>query len=50
MPANPYDRTLGVKEFTIKTSSFSQEKLMMEVLSLVFEPIKNRPCIDEWRE
>ena len=29
---------------------FSQEKLMMGVLPLVFEPSKNRPCIDEWRE
>jgi hypothetical protein len=50
VPANPYDRMLEVKEFTIKTSRFSQEKLMMEVLSSVFEPIKNRPRIDEWRE
>jgi hypothetical protein len=38
-----------VKEFTIK-ASFSHEKIMMGVLSLVFEPSKNRSCIDEWRE
>ena len=29
---------------------FSQEKLMTRVLSLVFEPSKNRPCIVGWRE
>jgi hypothetical protein len=29
---------------------FSQEKLLMGVLPLVFEPSKNRPCIVGWRE
>ena len=29
---------------------FFQEKLMTGVLLLVFEPSKNRSCIDEWRE
>ena len=29
---------------------FSQEKLIMGVLPLVFEPSKNRPCIVGWRE
>jgi hypothetical protein len=39
-----------VKKFTIKVGCFPQAKLMMGVLSLAFEPSKNRPCIVEWRE
>jgi hypothetical protein len=39
-----------VKEFTIKAGCFSQEILLMGVVSLLSEPRKNRPCIDEWRE
>jgi hypothetical protein len=39
-----------VKKFTIKVGCFPQAKLMMGVLSLAFEPSKNKPCIVEWRE
>jgi hypothetical protein len=54
---NLHMHTSGVKhmqrvtKLKINTSSlFPQEKLMIRVLPFVFEPSKNRPCIDEWRE
>jgi hypothetical protein len=38
-----------VKEFTIKENCFFQRKTIDGSVFLVFEPSKNRPCIDKWR-
>jgi hypothetical protein len=50
MHASGVKHTRRVIESTINLIVFSQEKLIMGVLSLVFEPSTNRPCIDEWSE